>query len=499
MKRLFPIICLLAFFNIGSVSQITCDFNSNCKKAMKLLYQFKQNQATTVIEQEEKTNPDNLASTYLRHYNLFLSFIASQDNNSYIKLNSGIEKTLSLLKRYNSPWSLALQANILLHKGIADFTMNKHWAGGIAFMKSHQLQKALYETNPDFPEALKLNALFNILWAQIPDDISYFTQIMGLGGNMQKGMEQLAEYAQIVNKQDGLNEEALLFKGFTALKFNRSKTILPDNILKEHISPSPILRYFYGEQTLKNKNQLILSKLLDSIPRIQTEQFPLLLHLDGKHLLNHLSPESTKAFCNFLNSFKGYSFKADALMRLSWCYQLGDKPELAAHLADSILKLQYYPTANDQQALSESDYFKKVPIEFIKARLLFDQGNYLMAKNALLLINDSALTVLNNPQKIEWHYRMGRIEQSLNQKTKALHHYQFVIEHTPEDTRYFGPYAALFATEIALEANHRQIAIKHLKQAEKLNNGEYSSDIKRKIRLLEKRMETIKKEISSPF
>lgn len=95
MKRLHPIICLLVFFNIGAVSQITCDFNSNCKKTMKLLYQFKLNQATTLIEQEEKTNPDNLASTYLRHYNLFLSFITSQDNNSYEKLNSGIEKILS--------------------------------------------------------------------------------------------------------------------------------------------------------------------------------------------------------------------------------------------------------------------------------------------------------------------------------------------------------------------------------------------------------------------
>ena len=51
------------------------------------------------------------------------------------------------------------------------------------------------------------------------------------------------------------------------------------------------------------------------------------------------------------------------------------------------------------------------------------------------------------------------------------------------DNGYFGPYAALYAADIMLTRGNNAAAQRYARQAQKLNNGEYSKEIAQRIAL----------------
>jgi tetratricopeptide (TPR) repeat protein len=102
---------------------------------------------------------------------------------------------------------------------------------------------------------------------------------------------------------------------------------------------------------------------------------------------------------------------------------------------------------SDLQAYREAEKEQKPNRVLLKSRLLFDGGYYTQSK-ALILGLFPAFETLSSDEKIEFYYRLGRIEHALENKANALLYYQSAISSGQNSPLYYAASAALRCAEI---------------------------------------------------
>ena len=129
----------------------------------------------------------------------------------------------------------------------------------------------------------------------------------------------------------------------------------------------------------------------------------------------------------------------------------------------------------NKQAYKEAKEGKMPNRTLLKGRLLFD-GAYF----------DKALTVLNSNQafktaaeRLECHYRFGRIYEGLGDNKLAVEYYKKTIEEneTVEGNYFFAPKASLQLAKLYERQNEKETALLYFKKCLRFKNHEYKDSI----------------------
>lgn len=481
--RLLLSLALLFVTIITSAGKASKSFTQPCAEALAAMYRFDFNTVDALLLSIEKDNPTLQALPYLKQYRHFLAYLANDQQSHYEAFTQAHEKAMAALSNDAEGWHLIFGSNMLLQKSLVEFSRGNNFQGSLSLYKAHKVFREIEPHPGNITWQLKLRAIFNILWDRVPDNMRFFSNLAGCKGDYYMGIRQLVAYHDKL-ETPGLIDEAKVVLLYVHQLFQQDNEDVVE-LFDEYqgYSASPLTNFLYSTILIKlNKGQKAL-ELLQTIPQIYHQRFPLLQYQYARLLLNAGFISQAKAEMEvFIKTYKGNTFYNDACLQMSRaCFLNADNNE-AAEWSLKCFNRQPTYTAIDRQAVDECRQFNLWDASLLRARLLFDHGNYEKAQ-------EWASKPVSSPQaKLEQSYRKGRIAHKRGNLPVALQHYNQAILLANKDARYYGPYAALFCAEIKILSNDHQEASRYLAVARKLNNGHYRQDVERKIKECQKRL-----------
>ncbi len=470
----FYILCVIGF--IVSPVSLSSQINKNVNDEVKtLIFNLESAKVDSALQKINHTP----SGVYLNLYQAFVSCIIS-NNIDFNEYCTNYNSQIDFLKRESKtkPYVLHVLSELYLQRGILEYQNENAFTAVNCFSKAYSYWKDSEHRNPDSNYNLKLSGIFNLLVSKLPKPYSTMGSWFGYSGNTEKGFEDLKAYLSNSNKGYGDYFEALLYLGFSYLKFEKNESVIEKFII-EHSSLT--LPEFLQAIMVRCANKIHHPDLCSEILN-KPSVLPMLDYLKGKYNVQKGSDMALLNFHSFLSKEKSMQFKADAFRYLSWYYLLeGDKAQYL-NCQDSIKVLSCYPTSEDKQAKYENELPLLPDPVLLEARLLFDCGKFKEA--AIGLVNNKKNLAAKSD--VEFHYRLGRCYYYLDHIGEALSQYQIAIDFAGEDQRYFGPYAALYAARICLDVNDPAGCEYYLNKASELNNGEYKNSINQEIDCLYK-------------
>jgi tetratricopeptide (TPR) repeat protein len=201
-------------------------------------------------------------------------------------------------------------------------------------------------------------------------------------------------------------------------------------------------------------------------------------YLMGQAKLNKLDKDADSYFKKFVTFYKGKNLLKDAYRRLSWFYLLeGDTVKFTTYKG---LAQRYGATNSDEDknAQKESEAGIYPDISLLKARLLFDGGYYAKAEEVIRTVKVSELRT--DYQRIEFHYRYGRIMHESNKLSKAIELYSQTIAISGNNNYYFAPNSCLQLGLIYEKLGYNDLARQYYEKSLAYKNYEYRSGITQK-------------------
>ncbi|MCU4155900.1 hypothetical protein J1N10_07925 [Carboxylicivirga sp. A043] len=470
MKCYLTILLLFMSFLVSSAQETTILSNNGQKKLLQI-YQSPENDFLSLMTQPEKPTPEG---EYLRLYHLFIAFQAYERKLYLNSFHKGLQQFETSFEP--SPKSQIMFVTLLIQQSLLHWNQNELTDGARSFYKAHRLFRKL-DKKQYTDDYLKLESIFNIFLSQIPEQFQFLASLFGLEGNIELGFQQLEKYTLVAKQHADSYCEALVLEAYCQLKFGQADNKQVQLLMQESADcHSPLLQFVIGSLAVKNKMSDKGLTYINTIDKKAFESFPLIRYLKGRLLLNQLDSACLTSLKAFDGNYQGYSFRTDALMRQAWWFHIQEETLKRDSLINQVLQQKHLPTSNDKQAQKEITSLANEPVSLLKARLLFDGAHYLQAKKILTKIDTSTINSYYRP---EYHYRMGKINKELKLNNAALICFDEVMRLSQDDTRYFGPHAAIEAAKIKLLQHDTIRANQYLIEAQYLNTGQYKQDISR--------------------
>ncbi|MEL6123741.1 MAG: tetratricopeptide repeat protein, partial [Bacteroidota bacterium] len=176
----------------------------------------------------------------------------------------------------------------------------------------------------------------------------------------------------------------------------------------------------------------------------------------------------------------GPNYVKEAYQKLAW-YELiirGSESGYEVYM-EKVLQVGDDRVGSDQQALKEARRKKTPHVGLLKARLLYDGGNYSQAAKILSGYDPIGLSV---EDRIEWHYRMGRIAQAVEDWSVASFHYGYTIHEGGTSRLYYACNAALQLGIICMDQGRQKQARYYFQRCLELKPDSYQGSLHQKAR-----------------
>lgn len=479
-KSLFLLFVGLPLLSQG---QKTYDFNTRCRKAYHQIMMLKIDEGQRILNEEKRTNPDNLIPYFLENYADQFRLFFGEDKTEYKALSPNREKRIALMQQgpKDSPFYLFTQAMIYAQWGLAKLKNNERLSAMWDMRRAYLLIRENRKNFPGFsPNNIVLGPM-QALIGTIPSGYRWITNILGFtNGSVLEGMKLLRTYVEDTGTLGTLfKDEAcfyyvylqfyILHEPDQAMQFIKDRKLdVVNNELYAFMAANLALNNHqtaYGLQILENRNK---GPEYLKIPALDYEM--------GDLKLNHLElDESIYYLKKFLDSFKGTYYVKDALLKLSWAWYLKGNMAEAEKYRKMIQNRGSEIVDADKAAMREARSGRWPDATILKARMLMNGGYF-----------DSALHTIQQKKvedygqlidKIEYAYFLARIYDELGRDQKALALYDATISAGQNRPEYYAARAALQAAFIYEKRKDTAKALEYFRKCLNMNEEEYKSTL----------------------
>lgn len=476
--RLFFLIALLTPFSAFS----NFDFNANCLKAYKSIFELKLGNARAYISTEKKLRPNNSIIPLLENYVDYFVLITSDSKADFDRLKGNKSARLNQISDddKNSPYYLYAQAEINLQWALARGSFGEYFNAALEIRKANNLLQENAKKFPNFVLNIKGLGLINAVMGNLPDGALKSTlATFGIKGNLQNGLNMLDKLAESLPKTayEPFYEELVFYYAYVLSDVAHSPSAYAKTMkFTERIADSSLLKsYLQGYICIKTGHNEEAISILGKRPEGTTFQpFPYLEYLEGVAHLNKLDLSAANYLNKFLQTNKGVNYIKDSNLRLAWVALLkGDKSGYSSYAKKAIDGgYSYYD--KDKQAQSEA-MAPAPPLDLLKARLLFDGGYF---TKALQQLDDKDVENYSSEKdKTEFTYRMGRINDDLGKDDAAINYYQLTINQGKNLKYFFAANAALQMGKVYEKKGNKAKAKEAFNTAIAMKNHEYENSI----------------------
>lgn len=456
----FSILTVLLF--ASPKANANFDFNANCLKAYQNIFELKLNTARQLIAAEKKVHPNNSIVPLLENYIDYFYLLTTENKAEFEKLEANKDERIDQISDddKNSPYYLYAQAQINLQWALIRGRYGSYLS---AAREINRANSQLTENSKKFP-GFHLNGiglgLINSVMGALPDGFLKSTlSTFGLKGNLQTGLNMLDKLAENLPKSsyEPFYEETVFNYAYVLSDVAKSPQAYAKTMkYTARIADSSLLKAYLQAYVCSKKGHTdeAIAILLERPTGAAYQVFPYLDYLMGIARLNKLDLTAANYFEKYLQNNKGVNYTKDTYLHLGWIALLkNDEPSYSAFMAKVKSNGNTYHD-RDKQAISEAS----APIpnkELLKARLLFD-GGYL-TKSLDILAAYKVEDFASQKDKVEYFYRLGRINDDLGKEDLALSSYQNAIN-LGRNLKYY--YAAKAAVQMGKIYENKKNAAK---------------------------------------
>lgn len=204
-------------------------------------------------------------------------------------------------------------------------------------------------------------------------------------------------------------------------------------------------------------------------------RLPYLDFLYGLQLTNNLQFSGYEILTKFIQNKPNYPGWYWAYLKIHW-YELATGNE--KNRVTTNIKSQRALLYADKQAIYEFDNAKNWTPELVRARLLFDGGNFESSLHTLLKAKDK-VHYYDKAQRLEYSYRLARAYQMLHHEKLSIKFYRMVIYSGLDAQFYYPAYAAYYCGQL-LQQKYPGKASSYYKTCLTLDAPVYKNSIHRK-------------------
>ena len=475
------ILFLLCFFGSSLSASANFNFNPRCIEAYRAIFDFRLNDARTLIRDEKLQNPQNGIPVLLDNYVDYITLLTSESKADYDKLKDNKADRVDALKKNdeNSPYYLFSQAEVYLQWGLLKGRFGDYMSSAGDLKKARSLLNDNAEKYPDFLPDQKDLALINIVFGALPSNMKTVAKLFGMEGNTQLGTSQLEKLRAQVHgtAYSFYNDEIVFFlcllntdvlhdgNGYNKMMSYLS-TLDNKNALKAYLSGYVAAKTGHNDEAIVNLQAVPVSN--------QYVSFPAVNYLLGCAKFCRMDSDADKFLTTYANQYRGVNYIKDAYLKLGYFYLLkGDEGKYQYYLKLTRAK-GYAIDEKDKQALREANDARP-DITLLKTRLAFDGGYY---NRALTLLKDKQEGDFSSLRdKIEYNYYLGRTYEKLTKFNDAISSYQKTINLGRATSYYYSANAALCEGGIYEHIQDFNQAANYYNQAIAMKNHEYESSI----------------------
>jgi hypothetical protein len=457
------------------------DFNSNCHLAYRQLMSLQSEQAKATINAELIAHPNNLIPIYLSDYADCLELLFNGDETKLSVLKKHQEERALLLEKgeNKSPWFRFCKANMQLHWALVHLRFGDQFKAALKFRKSFLLLKENKEMHPSFEENKVLFGLEQAIAGTIPENYKWISGLLGIKGNVNKGISELSQYLNAHKEGNGaMQEEAMIYYAYlkfylqsqqeTAWRYiNGMQFNEENNLMRCFIKANLALNY--------RKSEIAFSILKKAELIKGFEEFPIFKYELAESMIARLDPKCNILYEQFLKNYKGKHFVKDALLKMAWMSFLQENM-IEANAILTQIKVKGIATSDaDKQALR----FASKPIwpkkSLLEIRLLIDGGYYQKALGKIQAIDKKQLGEVQNV--LEYNFRYGRIFEELKMDDKALMFYNATIQIGRDKKEYYAARSALHQGFIYERQGNSKRALESFQNCLSMRNHDFQSSI----------------------
>jgi len=476
----YLLVCLLII--LPSSVSANFDFNANCLKAYQYIFELRLNNARQLLNNEKKIHPKNAIVPLLENYIDYFHLITTESKADFDRLKERKSERLDRIEEddESSPYYLYAQAEINLQWALLRGRYGEYFAAAREIKKANSQLQQNTKKFPGFHLNAKGLGLINAFLGNLPEGVLKKTlAAFGIKGNIEDGMAMLDKLAQNLPKSsyEPFYEEVVFYYAFVMSDIVHS----PDAYSKTmkytaRISDNSLLKsYLQAYVCARNGHNEEAIAILASRPDAEAYQpFAYLELLMGTAKLNKLDYSAAANFKKFLQLNKGVSYIKDANLHLAWIALLNGDTGAYNTYMNKVKASGYTFNEKDKQALNEASA-PTPDTGLLKARLLFDGGYYTKALN--VLAEQQAADFKIEKDRIEFYYRLGRINDELGRDDAALQNYQRTVNAGKDSKYYYAATSALNMGKIYMKKKNDAKARTCFNMAINMKNHEYENSI----------------------
>jgi len=478
MKKLPVLFYLILLLPGTRLSAQEFEYNTRCQQAYQAIFKLKITEGNQLLFKEKQLNKDNLLPYFLENYGDFLALYISEDEALYKKLSGNKDERLRILQAGNpkSPYFLYTQANLYLQWAFTKIKFGDYLSAVWDVRKAYNLLKTNKEKFPSFAPNNKDLALLNTLFGAIPDKYKFGARILGLKGDIDEGLKEMARLLKDPKMPFG--EEATIMYTMMVLHLGKNKEgalkmldqlglDLDDNLLNHFIVAS--VSHYTG------RNNQVIEVLSNRPSGKEYFAFPYLDYMIGIAKLNRLDRDSDIYLKKFLASYKGKNYIREANRKLAWHALIFNKKDLYNEYMKKILLTGNASVDEDKAATREAESRKTPNLLLLKARLLSDGAYYTRALDVLEELNPR--TMNEEEEVLEFYYRKARIYDEMGQFDKAVPLYEQTIKEGGNTTLYYAPNSCIKLGNYYERRGNKVQASAYYKKALNYTDHEYKNSI----------------------
>jgi len=447
LRHLFFVVLLSAAPLFLSAQQFY--FNANCRQAYQSLMALELIQAKQQIQQEAKQNPGNLIPVLLENYLDFLSIYTTDTWASFEQRRKQKEVRIALLASgdNSSPYYYYAMAEVHVQWAALNIRFGEYLSAIFDIKKAYGYLNENQKRFPDFQANNKPLGLLYALIGSVPDRYKWGLNLLGLDGNVDKGLNRLSALIEHSNSHDFIfKNETITIYAFLLFHLKNDKEAAWQLLQAQHFSENNLMElYALAHVGVYGKHNEEAKKLLQkAAPKF--DSFHQLNYLLGLAKINSLDFTAAENFTSFLTNYKGDNHLKSAYQKLGWCAFLSlDTASYFLYL-NKAENLGNTMVEADKQAAKEAAANRLPEAHLLKARLLFDGAYYEQAFQQINQLDAAALSHL--PHKTEYYYRKGRILHEWDKHEAALLNYDKTIAFGKNLPLYFAANASFESGQI---------------------------------------------------
>lgn len=474
-----PFFILLFFLPLLSPAEFS--FNSKNEAAYHYFLELKVEKGQKLINECLKESPANGISIYLANYADAIRVFLSEDEKLYKSLSKNEDVRLSKLQSLekNSPYYRFTQAEIKLQWAFVKLKMGDELSAMTGLRGAYKLLEENMKLYPDFIPNKKTMGLLNVLIGSIPSNYNWVLTLVGMEGNIDRGIEQLNEVSEdntpfrLEASVIRVVVENYILHGYTGKidDANRLYTAHTDNILVSYLYAAILTKNARGEEAMKVISSRPQNSDIIYFPHVD-------LLLGELNLFQGDYTDSRNHYIHFLAHFKGKNSLKDTYFKIFLTYWLSDQDQLAMPYFDKILTngRELYDSDKHAQRIAKN---REIPNKALtKIRLYTDGGYYHKAFDLLKVLSMNQF--YSKREKLEYLYRSARLYHKAGQINDAIVYYKKTIEISKDENYYFAPNSALQLGYIYQSRNEKEEAKKQFNNALSYKNYEYKNSIDNK-------------------